>query len=189
MHKAIFVLSIITITLVGCNKSYIPKPRGYFRIDLPEKSYRVSPDALPYQFEYPKYALLQKNHLSEKELAWINILFPKQHATVHLSYKVVDGNLNKYLEDSRNFVYKHTIKADAIGETPYGNDERKVYGLLYEIKGDAASNIQFFLTDSTQNFLRGSLYFNETPNKDSLAPVVDFIHQDIVHLIETFEWK
>ncbi len=168
MHKSLFfILALILTASTACKKTYTPKPRGFFRIDLPEKQYRLTPEALPYQFEYPKYAFLQKNRLAEEELYWINVLFPKQNATIHLSYKVVDGNLNTYIEDSRNFVYKHTIKADAISEKPYYNQENKVYGLMYEIKGDAASNIQFFLTDSTKHFLRGSLYFNAAPNKEN----------------------
>lgn len=190
MQKVFLLIVVSTmLALSSCNKTYTPKPRGYFRIDLPEKNYRHTPDVLPYQFEYPKYALIQKSRMTEKELYWINILFPKQRATIHLSYKEIDNNLNNYLEDSRNFVYKHTVKADAISETPYMNFDKNVYGLLYEIKGDAASNIQFYLTDSTAHFLRGSLYFNAIPNKDSLAPVLNFIQEDIVHLIETLEWK
>lgn len=182
------IIIVIFISAFSCKQEYTPKPRGYFRIDLPEKAYKKTPERLPYSFEYPKYADIEKHH-SPNNPYWINIVYPKQKAKIYLSYKKVDNNLKQYLDDSRTFVYKHTIKADAISETPYINKEKKVYGLLYEIKGDAASNVQFFVTDSTTNFLRGSLYFNVTPNKDSLAPVIDFIHKDIIHMVETFEWK
>ena len=120
---------------------------------------------------------------------WINIVFPEFNGEIHISYKKVEGNLDAYLEDSRTLAYKHTIKADAIVETTFADPSKKVYGLVYEIKGNAASSAQFHLTDSSHNFLRGSLYFNVQPNVDSLGPVIDFFKQDIKHLMETFEWK
>lgn len=190
IKKTTYLLLLLnTIFLYSCRPDYVPKPRGYFRIDLPEKNYRSLQPGMPYVFEYPKYALIQKKPNQNNQMYWINIVFPQYKAQIHISYKQINNNLETYLNDSREFVYKHTIKADAISETPYINDNKKVYGLLYDIKGDAASNIQFYVTDSVKNFVRGALYFNVTPNKDSLAPVIDFIGKDIAHLIETFEWQ
>ncbi|PKP10372.1 MAG: gliding motility lipoprotein GldD [Bacteroidetes bacterium HGW-Bacteroidetes-4] len=189
MHNYFILLISLFLLSVSCNSDYTPKPRGYFRIDLPEREYKQTPEKLPYAFEYPVYSVLVNYRQTQPELYWINLVFPKFNATLHLSYKTIDNNLEEYLNDSRNFVYKHTVKADAISETPYLNAEKKVYGILYDIKGDAASNTQFFLTDSTHNFIRGALYFEVYPNKDSLAPVLDFINKDLVHLIETFEWN
>lgn len=190
MDKKIIFTFIVIVVLVGCSQDYTPKPKGYFRIDLPEKSYQQTPDDLPYSFEYPTYSVIERRpDPKPDEKYWINILMPKFNARIYLSYKSVNHNLENYLNDSRNFVYKHTIKADAISETPYIDPVKKVYGIFYEIKGDAASNMQFVLTDSTRNFVRGALYFNEVPNKDSLAPVIDFIKIDIQHLIETFKWE
>jgi gliding motility-associated lipoprotein GldD len=123
------------------------------------------------------------------EHCWINILFPVYGGTIHISYKEVSKNLDMYVEDSRNLAYKHTIKADAIRETVYADPGKSVYGILYDIKGDAASSVQFFLTDSSTHFLRGSLYLNTVPDKDSLSPVINFFREDIVHLMESFEWK
>jgi gliding motility-associated lipoprotein GldD len=123
------------------------------------------------------------------EPCWINIEFPQFDGKVHISYKVVDNNLYEYIEDSRNLTYKHTIKADAIRETVYSNELLNVHGILYDIKGNAASSLQFYLTDSLNHFLRGSLYFNVEPDKDSLAPVIAYFKEDIVHLFESFEWK
>lgn len=187
-YRILFISCIIAIS-ISCKHEFTPRPRGYFRIDLPEKKYERSPDILPYSFELPSKSLIVKNRKAEEELYWINIEYPQYKATIHLSYKVIDGNLEKYLNDSRSFVYKHTIKADAISEEVFINEEKHVYGIKYNIKGDAASNTQFFLTDSVKNFVRGALYFNVTPNKDSLAPVLNYIDKDITHLIETFEWK
>jgi len=183
------ILLFFVIIITSCQRDYTPKPRGYFRIDFPEKEYKNSPDILPYSFELPKQSLLVNNRKAEHELYWINIVYPQHRATIHLSYKRINNNLPKYINDSRDFVYKHTIKADAILEEVFLNTEKKVYGVKYDIKGDAASNTQFFLTDSIENFIRGALYFNVTPNKDSLAPVLTYINEDIIHLIETFEWK
>jgi len=107
---------------------------------------------------------------------------------IHLSYKTIHNNFNELMEDSRRLAYKHTIKADAINEQMFIDDEKHVFGILYDIQGDAASSIQFFATDSTTHFLRGSLYFNVIPNKDSLAPVVSFVKKDIIKLMETLSW-
>lgn len=189
MNYKIVFFSVIIALSISCNRNNTPKPRGYFRIDLPEKKYEKSPEILPYSFELPTKCLLVNNRKAEEELYWINIEYPQYKATIHLSYKTINGNLEQLINDSRGFVYKHTIKADAISENVFINEENRVFGIKYEIKGDAASNTQFFLTDSTKNFVRGALYFNVTPNKDSLAPVLSYINEDITHMIETFEWK
>lgn len=188
MNKAIFFISILLLT-VSCQKDFTPKPRGYFRIDLPEKEYSKSPEVLPYSFEFPTNSLIVRNRQNKPEQYWINIEYPQYKATIYFSYKKVENNLNEYINDSRGFAYKHTIKADAILENIFINEEKRVFGVKYDIKGDAASNTQFFMTDSTHNFVRGALYFSVAPNKDSLAPVLSYINEDIVHLIETFEWK
>ena len=117
----------------------------------------------------------------------VNIL--KYKARIHLSYLDVAGNLNVMIEDTRSLVYKHTVKADAIDEQVFSNPQKKVYGILYDIKGNSASSVQFFLTDSVRHYIRGALYFRCEPNKDSLSPAVDFFRKDVVAMIESFEWK
>jgi gliding motility-associated lipoprotein GldD len=190
MGHLIRITVIITLlSLVCCKRHYTPKPAGYLRIDFPEKTYRLYDSTCPFAFEYPVYGKITNDTSRFAEPCWINIEFPQFGGKIHLSYKAVNKNLNTYIEDSRTLAYKHTVKADAISEILYSDDKRKVYGLLYDIKGDAASNVQFYLTDSTKHFLRGSLYFNVQPNADSLAPVIDFFRVDIVHFIETLKWK
>jgi gliding motility-associated lipoprotein GldD len=121
---------------------------------------------------------------------WVNIDFPQFNGKIHISYKPVNNNLTQYLEDARTFVLKHIPKADAIDDSLVYRPEDKVYGLVYYIDGmQAASSCQFFVTDSSTHFLRGALYFNVTPNNDSLAPVIGFIQEDIRHMIKTFKWK
>jgi gliding motility-associated lipoprotein GldD len=186
--KYILPLTVL-LTTTGCQRTYTPKPEGYLRIDFPEKTYRLFDSAYPYSFEYPVYAYVVPDTDRFSEPYWVNIDFPRFDGKIHISYKQVRNNLDRFTEDSRTLAYKHSIKADAIKETLYGNDSSHVYGILYEIKGNAASSLQFFVTDSTRNFLRGSLYFNVQPNKDSLAPVISFFRDDIIRLMETVRWK
>lgn len=191
MHMTYKLIAIIIslLLIVSCSDTYTPKPRGYFRIEFPDKEYVDYNGKEPYSFKIPKYSYMEKDSSEFAEEWWNNLVFPTLKGKLHLSYKNLDNNLSKYVEDSRTLVYKHTIKADAITEQVFIDNNKKVFGILYEIKGNAASPFQFFATDSTKHFLRGSLYFNVYPNKDSLAPVFDFIKKDILVLIESMEWK
>lgn len=173
----------------SCKHHSTPKPRGYFRIGFPKHEYKSLENIYPYTFQIPDYVTVVVDKQPNAEPYWINLDYPAYNGKIHISYKKIENNLNMVLEDSRKLAYKHSIKADAIGEKLFIEPEKKVYGILYDIKGDAASSVQFFLTDSIKNFLRGALYFNAVPNKDSLAPVISFVREDIIHLMETFEWK
>ena len=183
--------SLIISLLSACSEEEItmPRPRGYYRIDLPEKAYQKFESECPYSFEFPKYATVQIDTTRRMEKCWANLSFPIQHATVYLSYKDVQSNLNQLFEDSRNLAYKHAAKASQIEEYTVNIPEKKVYGIIYEIGGNAASSIQFHISDSASHFLRGSLYFYAAPNADSLEPVTSFIRSDIEHLIQTLQWK
>ena len=185
----LFLLGLVTL-LASCDETYYPKPKGYLRIDLPKKEYVRFDTTFPYSFEYPVYAKITPDKNEDAEPYWINMEFPRFKGRIYLSYKKVDNDLNKFIEDSRKLAMKHIPKASAIEQKAYINPDAKVYGLTYIISGtDAASPFQFYLTDSTDNFLRGALYFNTIPNNDSLAPVINFIEEDIQHLIESFRWK
>ena len=188
--RIILAFWLISLVAASCtNPQSSPRPRAYFRIALPQRAYQQFDSAYPYSFEYPTYARLEPNRSNDAEPYWVNLTFPKFNATVHLTYKHVDSDINGFLEDAYTLAYKHSVKADAIGEQLYQNDSLHVYGVYYHIEGNAASPIQFFLTDSVAHFLRGALYFNCHPNKDSLAPVVDFLDKDIAHLMESLQWK
>jgi gliding motility-associated lipoprotein GldD len=192
--KPIFILAgiiaSVAVLIPSCSEEYAPKPRGYFRIDLPEKSYTRFDTAYPYTFEYPEYASVVPDTRPSSDPYWINVDFPQFKGRIHISYKPVHENLNEFLEDSRTFVVKHIPKADAIDDSLIYRPEDRVFGLIYYIEGaQAASPCQFFVTDSSSRFLRGALYFNVMPNNDSLAPVIDFIREDIRHMITTFSWK
>lgn len=177
--------------LSSCNDDYIPKPRGYLRIELPEKSYHKFDTNFPYSFEYPSYTRITRNFNAPGEKYWINITYPQFKGVLHLSYKrVIDDNLFEYMEDAYVMVNKHIPKASSIEDVVIYEPEKEHYGLVYKIKGvGTASPYQFFITDSSDHFLRGALYFNFKPNNDSMAPVIDFIEQDIDHLVSTLKWN
>ena len=171
-----------------CSKP-TPKPRAYFRINFPEKKYQLYDSTCPFKFEYPVYMKIKYVENYENEPCWINVEFPQFKCNIHLTYKRIDKNFNNLTEDIRSLVYKHTIKADDIIENLIKYPEKKVYGMSYDIKGNTATSLIFYLTDSTNNFLAASLYFNAQPNIDSIGPVLEFIKKDINHFIETFSWK
>ena len=188
----VLVLAGIAISFSSCSSDYTPKPRGYFRIALPEKKYSVLDSIYPYTFEYPAYAIITNDPISPEETNWINIEMPVFHGRIHISYKPLTGknSLVTYTEDARVLALKHMPKASGIRQIAISDPKRSVYGLVYEINGmGAASPYQFYLTDSTKHFIRGSLYFDVIPNNDSLAPVIDFVKTDIQHLFETINWK
>lgn len=183
------ILLLLFLTIIGCDSGGVPKPRGYFRIDMPTREYQTLDSVLPYSFDYPKYSKLEKSLSKTAEPYWLNVYFPSFNARIHISYKEIEDNLYELYDDNIRLAYNHVVKADAIEENVFINDDHQLYGMLFEIKGNAASPLQFFATDSVHHFLRGSLYFQTQPNKDSLAPVIDFLTEDVVHLLETIRWK
>lgn len=189
------VLLLTFFFTIGCNEVYLPKPRSYYRIDMPQKEYATyeSPYC-PLKIEYPAYANVERDttFFNDKpdHPCWLNIKMPYFNSTIHLSYKEIGSgksSLDKLISDSYNIAFKHTVKADYIDENIV--TQKNAYGVLYDIGGNTASSVQFFVTDSTQHFLRGSLYFKSEPNVDSLMPVINFIREDILHLMQTIEWK
>lgn len=183
---------ICATSIISCDNetNYMPKPRGYFRIDLPEKSYSPIDTIERYSFECPGYAFTTHDPYSPNEKNWINVEMPPFKSSIHFTHKTINGNLGEYLEDIHTMMTKHLQKANGIRDSLIINDEHHVYGMLIEMDGKAvATPIQFYLTDSTNNFVRGALYFNFKPDNDSLQPVIDFIKEDINHIINTFEWK
>jgi len=190
LKLSLICFSVMLLLISSCREDYTPKPRGYFRIDFPEKEYVKFDTTFPYTFEYPIYARVIPDDRPTSEPYWINVDFPQFSGRIHISYKPVHENLPQYLEDARTFVVKHIPKADAIEDSLIYRPEDKVYGLVYYIDGmQAASSCQFFVTDSSSKFLRGALYFNVAPNNDSLSPVISFIRDDIRHMLKTFRWK
>lgn len=182
MAKTFFYIACAFLFL-SCEKALQPKPQAALRLDYPEPQYAPSPETLPFRFEYNKQATVKP---SLKRAP--NLFYPKMKATLYLSYRPVENNLKSLLNDAYNLPAKHLRKADEIPERLFINADKKVYGTLFKIIGDAASQMQFFLTDSTHHFLVGALYFYAKPNYDSILPAVDYIEKDVIKLMETLEW-
>ncbi len=190
MRRFQLLIILIALSLLeACHDSYAPKPRGYFRIEFPAKEYRQLDRPTPYSFQIPVYSSIENDLLNPNQPNWLTIEIPANHAQIHLSYKKINNNLETYIEESRTLAYKHSQKASSIEEQLFINPSQRVFGTIYTIKGNAASPMQFYLTDSIHHFLRGSLYIKEIPNTDSLKPVIKFLNQDVLQLIKTTEWK
>jgi gliding motility-associated lipoprotein GldD len=196
MMKHKLFLLVLVILALGCKEKFTPKPRGFFRISFPEKKYQPIENQFPYQFNIPQYVQVVPDYQNPGQLWWINLEVPENKAEVHISYYSLQNNtkparemLAEFMEESRELAYKHSVKANAIEERIFVNPEDNVFGTVYRIEGNAASPIQFFLTDSTRHFLRGALYIRATPDIDSLKPVIEFLERDVVQIIETTKWK
>ena len=186
MSSAFYFLLILS---TACSSDYSPKPVGHFRIDIPTSNYQLY-DAFQ-NFEFALSDQAQIVNFPQNEAAdFFNIVYPQLNAEIYCSYTVFEENdFMQLAEGFRRFVYVHASKADAIIPKAFENPEQKVYGLVYDIKGNVASSTQFVLTDSVSSFFRAALYFDHTPNQDSIAPVLEYINKDIQILIESFRWK
>ena len=193
---AVLLISITTVlggffVLLLREDSYVPKPYGYNRIVLPPHEYALLPDSFPYAFEFSRHATLVESTSSIAEKYWITIHYPAFMADVQLTYKPVKNNprlLREYLQDAYKLTAKHQIRAYAIEErilqTPTGH-----IAVVAELSGQVPSQFQFYTTDSVNHFLRGALYFSTASQNDSLAPIIEFIKEDIMHMLYTLEWK
>lgn len=185
---------LLTLILLACNSPYTFRKKGYFKIELPEKQYQLFDEpGYPYSFEYPVYGVVSKDTSFFDTKAgdwWINIDFPQFNGRFYVSYKpVTAGNFDSLVSDAFTLAYKkHTELATGITDTVIKTDNG-VEGIYFSLKGNTATANQFFLTDSTRHFLRGALYFDASPNEDSLGIVNDFLKKDLNHLISTLKWK
>lgn len=194
-NKRVFFPAALLLLLAGCigtgddEAVPAPKPRAYYRLSFPEKKYRLYEGDCPFSFEIPVYSTVEHDRAKNAEPCWLNIIYPLYKAQLHLSYKEVNNNLRDYLEQSRELAMKHQVKASGLDQEVVIHDSAHVYGLIYDIAGNSASAVQFYITDSTRHFMRGSLYFNAPPNIDSMKIVIDYLRKDIMHMIESFKWK
>jgi len=184
----IFFILLTVVLLSSCGQDPVPKPKGYFRIDLPEKTYRMFAPPCAYRFEVPEPALILPSR-NATDSCWMNIHMPQYKQTVHITYKEVGNQLYQLIEDAHSFKSKHQVKANSIDNIRVVNDSALVYGNIFDINGNVASPMQFYLTDSVRHFVYGALYFNMAPNSDSLAPVVQRSKEDLQHLVQSFRWN
>ncbi|QPH38335.1 gliding motility lipoprotein GldD [Pedobacter endophyticus] len=190
--KIILLPFALLLFATACkNNNYTPKPKAYYRIEFPKKSYTQFYGPAPFSFGFPRYASMEQDKRSDAKQDWYNLHFKQFNGYLHLTYYDVSSRseYNEMVEDARKLAFKHTIKASAIDQRLINYPEKRVYGIYYAIEGNTASSVQFFLTDSVKHYFRGALYFNERPQYDSIAPVIKFIKTDIDTLISTFKWR
>jgi gliding motility-associated lipoprotein GldD len=186
----VVLTAIGVLALVGCkNQNFTPKPEGYPRIQLPERNYQTFDTSCPFTFKYPTYGEIKKDKKNKNKPCWLNIHYKPLGARLYLSYRQFEGleKLQTYRQDARKFVYKHTVKANRIQENAIKSSNAS--GTFYELGGNTATALQFFVTDSSQHFIRGSLYFNTKPNRDSLRPAIQFLKKDLLKMVKTLDWK
>ena len=175
----------ISLAFVSCNEETLPKPKAFLRLAYDTADYKKISSNCPYSFEISNEAKAVYN-----EQCWINVEYPKLKASLNITYRPVENNLTELLIEAEKLTYNHAIKADGISAPQlYDNFEKQTYGALSEVRGNAASPLQFHITDSTKNFITGALYFKVQPNYDSILPAIRHIEKDIKHLMETLEWK
>ncbi len=182
-YKGWFLLGI-WITLVSCKDDILPKPKAMLRLDYPEATYKASTTDCDYTFDLNTLATIKENTDCSLVLD-----YPMMNGSVYITYKPVNDNLKTLLTDAQKLSYEHVVKADNIVEQPFVNPADKVYGMFYEVSGNAASQSQFYVTDSTNHFITGSLYFYAKPNYDSILPAAFYLQKDIRRIMESLRWK
>jgi gliding motility-associated lipoprotein GldD len=184
IKKVIFIFA--SLLLLSCGKKdAVPKPYGELRLEYPAPKYQKFENNCNYTFEYSDFAKIT----DAKKPCWYYLNYPKMKAKVFVTYYPIQNDFADHIKEAEKMVYEHTIKASSIDTKSFEYPEKKVYGNFYELKGQSASNLQFYITDSTKHFVTAYLYFNTRPKPDSLAPAVDYIKKDMKHLLDTFEWK
>jgi gliding motility-associated lipoprotein GldD len=188
--RSILFLAILTLAFSACDPTYTPKPTGYPRIEMPAHKFQEYSSACPFTFRYPAYAEIKRDSSVGAEPCWFQIYFPQFNANIHMSYKDVTSkdNFLELVNDAEGFATKHSAKAEDIYDSVFYYPGQNA-GVLYRIEGNTASSVQFYASDSSKHFIRGALYFNNRPNKDSLAPVIDFIRGDIDTMLRSLRFK
>ena len=186
MKPIVFIFCIFFC--FSCDEIHVPKPKAFLSLDYPKASYLKSQLDVPFEFEKNKLAQLSvsKNNNSPKGIV---LRYPTLKASVFINYKKVDNKLEKHISDARSMTKKHLQMADEISERMYENTQQKLYGMFYDLKGNVASQSQFYVTDSTRYFITGALYFKTKPNYDSMLPAIKYIQKDLLHFIESLRWK
>ncbi len=178
------VFLTISLSLFSCKKDVLPKPQSYLHLEYPVADYHRFKNDCPYSFAISKQSTIKFETGCKAQ-----IRYPKLNATIYITYRRAHNNLKQILYEADKLTTKHTVKADAIVPHPFENREKKVYGVLFDVQGQSASNVQFHVTDSSNHVLTASLYFKIQPNYDSIYPAVEYIKNDMIKMMETFEWE
>ncbi len=191
-NGAAFTAVCMVACLLGCSEPVVPKPQGYPRLEFPAFNYTPYSHPCGIAFEVPDYGKIERIERAgdSSEACWFNCSLPRFSAKIHCTYMPLSSpaDLTEYANDAHQMVFSHELKASGIETRAFSFPDHAVSGLLFRLSGPVASPVQFFATDSIRHFLRGSLYFDHSPNPDSLQPSLEHVKHDIVHLIETLEW-
>ncbi len=177
-------IGFIVFLFIGCKEDVLPKPKAYLNLHYPNKKYKKLNSNRPYFFEIANNSVIK-----ELPKNWLKIKYPSLKASIDITYRPINNNLRELLMEAEKLVFEHAVKADNISNTEdYSNIDNNVFGKMYMIHGDAASQIQFHATDSSKHFLKASLFFYTKPNYDSILPAIDYIKKDMIHIMETLKW-
>ncbi|GIM57510.1 gliding motility lipoprotein GldD [Capnocytophaga canimorsus] len=187
MYIRSFWIAILVLGLISCGDDVFPKPKGVLRLEYPKANYQVFnlQQKCPFEFQVNTNSKVNQKAGS----CDLNIHYPKMKATIYISYKKVQGNIRSLLRDAQKLTFEHTVKADNIASTPFVNQTNRVYGMFYQVYGNAASQAQFYATDSISHFISGSVYFKALPNYDSIQPATHYLEKDVRKIMETLQWK
>lgn len=182
MYRLLLVLMLILV--VSCEKESVPKPKAYLSLNYPTVPYKKLEVKRPYIFDVSTNATVKKLPKN-----WLKVAYPSLKASIDITYRPVNNNLKELLIEAEKLVFEHAIKADQISSNNFENTKNNVYGTLYDIAGNSASQVQFHVTDSTNHFLKASLFFKTKPNYDSILPAVDYLKKDMVRIMESLQWQ
>ncbi len=185
------LLAGLIALMSGCRDTYSPKPKGYNRLQLPPHEYVSLPDSLPYSFEVSKAARILRDSSYIAERYWIDIYYPVMKSNIQITYKALHNDsvlLKELVNDAWKLTSKHQIKAYAIDESIVKTPSGKT-AVVAELAGEVPTPFQFYITDSVENFLRGAVYFRTATKNDSLAPAIEYMKIDAIHLLNTLVWK
>lgn len=180
-----FSFGLAMMFLASCSEEARPKPKGELRLEYPVAKYQPFSSPCHFAFEHSAFSKIGE----AKNPCWYNLYYPDMKANIFITYFPIKNDFTLHIKEVEKMVYEHTIRASAIETKSFAYPEKKVFGNFYELKGQSASNIQIYITDSTRHFVTANLYFKTRPKPDSLQPAVDYIKEDLMHLIESFNWK
>lgn len=186
-RKTFLFLALIFVlfsSTESCKEEVLPKPRAQLRLEYQNPEYSTIQSDCPFHFDVSSATKAVVN-----KKCWVNLEYSALKASVNMTYRPVEGNLEELLREAEKLTFNHTVKADGISSRPYANVDHKVYGSIFEVTGNAASPLQFHVTDSLNHFITGAVYFDVQPNYDSIRPAIQYIEKDIVKLVESLEWK
>lgn len=184
MKNSLVICILLSVLVFGCKDDVLPKPKAMLSLEYPQATYQIAELDCPYSFDQNTLSYIKEN----KDCSLV-LDYPQMKGSIYLTYKKVDGNIRELLLDAEKLTYEHVVKADQISPKEFIHPEEKVYGKFFEVSGNAASQSQFYVTDSISHFVTGSLYFYAKPNYDSILPAAKYLENDIRRIMETLTWN